>query len=104
MITDGRDRFYNDLDDQTAAYWVSRLRPQSVGAFRSKTSYAAWRYIPSTYLICEKDNAVVLAMQEVFAKRCMADTVERCDSSHSPFLSRPEYVVDVIRRASGGEV
>jgi hypothetical protein len=45
-------------------------------------------------VICEQDNAIPLEAQEVLSQR--ASSVKRLDASHSPFLSMPDQVVDVI--------
>ncbi len=53
--------------------------------------------MPSTYVICERDNAIPPAVQEMLAGRC--GTVLRLDTSHSPFLSRPDDVTAIIQEA-----
>lgn len=61
--------------------------------------------IPSWYLLCEDDLAIPAIAQEMMAtgmKEAGGDVqVERIKSSHSPFLSQPDVVVDWIRRAAG---
>lgn len=41
---------FNDLSPHQAQFWTSQLLPQSLGVFWSQTTYAAWRFIPSTYV------------------------------------------------------
>ena len=41
------------------------LRPQSLGSFWSTTTYAAWRDIPTTYILCTKDKPTTVG----FARR-----------------------------------
>jgi len=60
---------------------------------------AAWHFIPSTYLICENDQAAPPAFQEMFAASAKAQ-VERCNSGHSPHLSQPQMLVQKICDAS----
>ena len=57
----------------------------------------AWRTIPSTYVICEADNAIPVAAQDAMAGR--ADDVARLRTSHSPFLSQPAALAGLIRRS-----
>lgn len=54
--------FYNDMQRHEAEYWASQLLPQSIGVFWSKTTYAAWRFIPSTYVICGRDQSRQLSL------------------------------------------
>lgn len=98
-------RFYHDIDPDEAAYWSSQLQSFSSFALRTKTTYAAWRVIPVQYLLCTKDQALLPAHQEAFvaaAKEAGAQIeVDRWDTSHSPFLSKPDETAEWIRRVAG---
>jgi pimeloyl-ACP methyl ester carboxylesterase len=100
--------FYNDLSAAAAAPWISDLKTHSYPTFSSKVSVMPWKVIPSTYVVCEKDNALPLPVQEdmiAMAKGMAAnsfDVIERCEASHSPFLSMPEYLASVLVKAAGG--
>ena len=103
-VKNPEDIFYHDLRPEDAKYWASRLLPHSYATKHAGASSAAWKTIPSTYLICEEDVAV----QENIVKTCreagsVMDT-ERIATSHSPFLSKPDAVVGFIRRAAGEAV
>jgi pimeloyl-ACP methyl ester carboxylesterase len=63
----------------------------------------AWRSIPSTYIVCTQDRAFPPELQrEVFAAR--ASEVAELECSHSPFLSQParlaELLAGCVRRAA----
>jgi Alpha/beta hydrolase family len=87
--------FYNDVEIVTAQYAASQLGYQSYASMQQQLTEAAWRSIPSTYIICDCDNAVPVAVQESFAER--ADDVQRLSTSHSPFLSQPAALARLIR-------
>jgi pimeloyl-ACP methyl ester carboxylesterase len=87
--------FYNDVDTATARRAVRQLGYQSYASMRQQLTEAAWKTIPSTYVICEADNAIPVAAQELMAER--ADDVQRMNTSHSPFLSQPAAVAELIR-------
>ena len=89
--------FYNDLDATAAARAARQLGYQSYTSMRQPLTEAAWRTIPNTYVICEADNAVPVAAQELMAGR--ADDVQRMNTSHSPFLSQPAALARLIRRS-----
>ncbi|KAL8749637.1 MAG: hypothetical protein Q9184_006729, partial [Pyrenodesmia sp. 2 TL-2023] len=95
----GAEKLYNDLPADEAGLWESRLVAQSYKVQETQLTRAAWKYIPSTYLITENDQAVPPQYQEAFAKQAGA-TVERCSSGHSPQLSQPEMLVQKITEAS----
>ncbi|KAI1326301.1 alpha/beta-hydrolase [Xylariaceae sp. FL0255] len=61
---DAKGMFYQDLDDATVADLVQDLRPQSFGAFWGTTTYAAWRVIPTTYIITLKDVPTTVVIAE----------------------------------------
>lgn len=86
--------FYNDVDTVTARRAVSQLGYQSYASMHQQLTETAWKSIPSTYIICDSDNAIPVAAQEVFAER--ADDVQRLSTSHSPFLSQPAALARLI--------
>ncbi|KAK3629705.1 hypothetical protein LTR56_017135 [Elasticomyces elasticus] len=97
--------FYNDCTPEQAETARKDIRPQSTLCFLNPLTYAAWKHIPSTYLVCEKDNAMPLAAQEGMIRQQGANfTVERCSASHSPFISKPDLTAQVVRRAAGENI
>ena len=64
-----------------------------------KTSNAAWRSKPSWYVLATRDHTVHPDLQRWVSKR-MGATVTEVESSHVPMLSKPEVVIDVIRKAA----
>ena len=61
-------------------------------------SAAPARTHPATYVVCEHDRALPVDAQQAFADRC--DRVERLPSSHSPMLSLPGRLADVLARVA----
>jgi pimeloyl-ACP methyl ester carboxylesterase len=88
--------FYNDCPPPEVECAVSRLQPQSASSFAETLAAAAWRDRPSTYVVCERDQALPVFAQEAMSKR--ATDVVRLDSGHSPFLSRPDELVTLLSR------
>ncbi|PVI02062.1 alpha/beta-hydrolase [Periconia macrospinosa] len=105
---DAKSIFYHDISSEEGDLWASKLSHQSLGVYTSTTSYAAWRYIPSTYVIGTEDKSnftpeVVSFIIETAKKiePTAFDVVERCDGGHCLMISRPEWLADVLRRAAG---
>jgi pimeloyl-ACP methyl ester carboxylesterase len=90
-----REILYHDVDGAMALAAIARLEHQSLLAFRQPLTRAAWRNVPSTYVVCEQDRAIPVAGQEAMAQR--ATRVLRMPTSHSPFLSRPAQLAGVLR-------
>jgi pimeloyl-ACP methyl ester carboxylesterase len=85
---------YGDCPPAVAAAAGARLTRQSVAAIATPQSTAAWQTVPSTYVVCEQDRAVPPPAQEAMSAR--AATVHRLPASHSPFLSRPDEVAEIV--------
>ncbi|HEY1822118.1 MAG TPA: alpha/beta hydrolase [Trebonia sp.] len=90
--------FYNDLPDDEARAAAARLKPQPMKAFSVPVTEVAWRTVPSTYIVTQRDTIFPLEAEEWLAGRAGSKVV-RMDTSHSPFLSRPEETADVIDAA-----
>ncbi|KAJ5768494.1 hypothetical protein N7533_001077, partial [Penicillium manginii] len=98
QANDPRFHFYNDLDDETAAKHVDALVHHAMPSFLSPFTYEAYRDVPTTYLFCERDQAIRPDFQREMVANA-GDNVVRtytCASGHSPMLSVPEKVVEVI--------
>lgn len=85
---------YHDCEPQVAAAAVNRLRPQSLKALQDTVTVAAWREKPSTYVVCADDRGIVPALQRANAAR-IGNSID-WPTSHSPFFSRPDLVVDLV--------
>ena len=85
---------YGDCPPDKAAEAVALLRPQARGHGRGIPERAAWRTVPSTYVICTDDHTIDPAIQQRLATRC--GTIVSWPTSHSPFCGRPELVVDLL--------
>lgn len=100
------ETFYGDVKEPEQ--YVKMLKPHSYGTFSSKVTYPGWKYVPSTYLVCEKDEAIPLHAQKGMiegAQKAGANmNVDTVAASHSPFLSIPQDVAQSIRRAAGESV
>lgn len=90
--------FFADVDDEAADAAVRRLKAQSSAAFSDELTAVAWRDKDTTYVITEQDAVFPLPAQEALAARS-GSTAVRMDTSHSPFLSKPIELADVIETA-----
>lgn len=55
---------------------------------------------PSTYVVAGEDHAIPLQYQDMFAAAAGAEVVEKIQSGHSPQLSKPDELVDLIEEAA----
>jgi hypothetical protein len=102
--------FYGDGSDEDAAHWASLVQPQSLGPYWTKTTYASWRHIPTTFVYCEQDKALphpFVKMKVTEAKEAgphMIDVEETGDSGHFPFPSQQDWTEKMLRRAAGQKI
>jgi pimeloyl-ACP methyl ester carboxylesterase len=87
--------FYADCPPAVATSAAAALVPQRKDSFCQELRAAAWQRVPSTYVVCGRDNAVPPEAQARMSAR--AGTVSHIDSGHSPFLSRPSEVTAIIK-------
>jgi pimeloyl-ACP methyl ester carboxylesterase len=86
--------FYADSDPSVAEGLAARLRPMPLDDPGVMTGTPAWKAVPSTYVVCTKDNALAPGTQRFLAAR--AGQVVEWDSDHSPFLTRPGDLADLL--------
>ncbi len=93
-----RALFFADCDEPTALAALQRLRPQATYPYIQPFSLAAFPPVPATYVVCTDDRMVGPGWsRRVAPARLCADIVE-LPGGHSPFLSRPHELADVLHR------
>jgi Alpha/beta hydrolase family len=93
--------FYADSDASTVAALVPLLRPMvfDVGSFLGDPPPRPVAH--TTYVVCTNDGAVPVAAQRQMATAC--DTQVEWPTDHSPFLTRPDVLADLLLEASARE-
>src|ERR1700678_2260357 len=94
-----RDVFAADVSDSEAAVMAATQKPISSAIFGEPSGAAAWKTIPSWYIVARQDHAINPDLERFFATRMKATSVE-LDSSHVPFISHPAEVVKIIEDAA----
>jgi pimeloyl-ACP methyl ester carboxylesterase len=82
-----------DVDAERAAETLRNMVPQSLSSFAAPST-APERDHPTTYIICEHDQAIPPAAQEQWAAN--ADNVVRLPSSHQAMVSMPDRLAAVL--------
>jgi pimeloyl-ACP methyl ester carboxylesterase len=91
--------FAHDVTAEEAAVMAATQKPIHGSAFAGSVPQAAWKDIPSYYLVATGDRAIKPELQRYMAHRIGATTTE-LDASHVPFLSHPTVVADFIASAA----
>jgi pimeloyl-ACP methyl ester carboxylesterase len=91
-----REYLYHDLSEGEARAAWSRLRPLSHSIFFEACPIDSWPDVASTYITMADDRVLNSAWgRQAATDRLKADLVE-LPGSHSPFLSRPAALADVL--------
>ena len=99
MKPEGITCFAGDLpEDEQKLVWATHYAP-AADLFSRNAPGVAWKSKPSWYIVANNDRTVQPELERFLAKRMGAST-HAVDSSHVPMLSRPDFVVDVIRAAA----
>jgi pimeloyl-ACP methyl ester carboxylesterase len=93
--------FYNDCRDEVADWAVDRLGAHPMANLSQTPDAVAWRHRPSTYAVCTLDNIVHPDLERILARR--ADHIVEWPTGHSPFLSRPDLVADLLAAVAYGD-
>ncbi|HYN96364.1 MAG TPA: alpha/beta hydrolase [Pilimelia sp.] len=95
------DTFLHDCDAEAVEGALARLTRQSAAVQTEPVRHAAWRQLPSTYLLCADDRGTPPAVQRAQAARATA--VVELPTGHHPFLSHPGLVARAVLAACRGD-
>ncbi|WDT75553.1 MAG: alpha/beta hydrolase [Candidatus Manganitrophus sp.] len=97
------DVFAKDLSATEASVLAATQKPLIGRAFNASVDQAAWKTIPSWYLVTQEDRAINPDLERFYAKRMGAKTTE-IKSSHVSFISHPKEVTQLIEQAANAPV
>ena len=95
--------FYHDCDAELTATAVSHLRRMRLGVVQEAAirRRAAWKQIESTYVVCTDDRTIAPRVAAEDGDATPTHVVE-WDTSHSPMLSQPDLVAELLADLAGG--
>jgi pimeloyl-ACP methyl ester carboxylesterase len=94
--------FYHDCDDATVQWAFARLTPEVAGD-TATTPISVPRFwdadLPRSFIVCTQDRAQPGWLADVTARRLGVEPLS-IDASHSPFLSRPAELAELLVQAT----
>ncbi len=99
---DTRELFYNDCDEATARWAYDRLTPERAGdtATSPVVTPRFWAAdLPRSFIRCLQDHAQPRWLSDFVAARLGVEQLT-IDASHSPFLSCPAELAELLVRAT----
>lgn len=90
------ESFGSDLPTEQAERLWAAQRTVSTAAFSTPTEAAAWKAIPSWFLISSGDKIITAAAKHMMAQRAGSHVTEYDGGSHLTLISHPDVVTQVI--------
>jgi pimeloyl-ACP methyl ester carboxylesterase len=91
--------FAADVRPALAAFMGDSQVPWGLEALQGAVTEPAWRSKPSYYLVAKDDGMIPPTAQRMMASRAGSDVTE-APGSHAIYVSKPEVVAAVIKRAA----
>ena len=93
--------FAGDVAKEKAEFMANSQVPWGIEALNGTISEPAWKSKPSWYLVATEDKMIPPAAQHFMSKRA-GSTVIEAKGSHAVYVSKPEAVAALIRKAATG--
>jgi hypothetical protein len=88
--------FFHDAPAAVARWATARLRPQSYRVMSEITPLATWPQVESSSIVCRDDRALNPEWARVAARDRLGVTPIELDGAHSPFLTRPAELAQIL--------
>jgi pimeloyl-ACP methyl ester carboxylesterase len=90
--------FCQNASPEQAALLAATQRPIALECIEEKAPKPAWKAKPSWYLVAEEDRMINPATQSFLARR-MGAQIRSEEVDHTPLVTAPELVVEIILQA-----
>lgn len=88
--------FFHDAPSDVAAWAVSRFRPQAYRAMNEPSPLTRWPDVPATYVVCRQDRALNPDWARGAARARLGVDALEIDGAHSPFMTRPAELAEML--------
>lgn len=95
-----RQFMYADCDSDVAGSAIARLRPQAQSPYSVACPLDDYPSVPTTSIVCSEDRLVNPEWSREFAKARLGAELVELPGSHSPFMSRPADLAEVLAAMS----
>lgn len=104
-VETARQTLYGDCDEATVAWATAQLEPQGLALMTEPFPADGWPAgTPAAYVSCSEDRWVPPERARQMAGSVRGMTPVELPGSHSPFLSRPADLADVLHRLATDEL
>lgn len=96
------DAFYHDCPDEVARWAASKLRRQVWTTTREPCPLERWPDVPSSYILCTEDKPIAPEWARQVARERLGVEAIELPGGHSPMLSRPRPLAEILDGLTGG--
>ncbi|KAG4444259.1 hypothetical protein IFR05_000234 [Cadophora sp. M221] len=95
---------FNDISDEKAAIYMDQMSHSSTSVFATPSTFEPWANgIDCAYIFCTEDNGLPFPIQQQMAQQSGPEPVTwSLKAGHCPFLSIPDQLLEVVRKAAEG--
>jgi pimeloyl-ACP methyl ester carboxylesterase len=90
--------FYHDVPRTLAEEALSKGRPQSEATSSEPFPLAAWPDVPTAFILCRHDRMFPAAWLREVVRDRLGLAPHEIDSGHTPALSHPTELTDLLER------
>ncbi|NIQ10975.1 MAG: alpha/beta fold hydrolase [Gammaproteobacteria bacterium] len=93
-----REAFYNDCSEEDFYFAMNKLVPQPLAPISTPIHITKerWGRVPRSYIECSMDQTITNSTQQEMHTNITCESVSRLESGHSPFLSVPEKLAEIL--------
>ena len=95
-----RAAMYADCTDGDVRFALENLRPQAQAPYQEKCPLASWPEVRAAYVLASDDRVVSADWARAAARARLAVEPREVGGGHSPFLSRPTELADLLEDIS----
>lgn len=100
---DGAKVFYHDVEPTEREQAISQLLQSPASTQTTPITHLAYLHHPVSYLYCTEDQALPYVVQQMMVRNVckqygVSFAEHHLNASHSPFLSMPERVLEVVQQ------
>lgn len=92
------DLFYHDVSEEETTAAKAKWTPQPLAPFGTPLKLTPERFgkVRRAYIVCTDDRAIVSDLQHDMIAKSGVETVKSLPASHSPFLSMPKELAEML--------
>ncbi|OQD86866.1 hypothetical protein PENSOL_c084G02071 [Penicillium solitum] len=108
FVKNAAEAFFNDINSATAEKLAAGNVTHNWLAASANVTGAPWKNLPTTYVHCTRDLAIMLPLQKSMVQDCINArgaskfVTEIINSGHCPFLSKPNELISIVKALVGG--